>query len=476
MTAKPRPRPKKLKDIVPNFKTGDTLITPNSLPQQQFVQSPAFEAFYCGGNGSGKTFALSLAALREYENPNYQAVLFRNTMKEVKMILVKETSKIYPLKGGILNKTDWVWTFPSGAKIYLSYLRNAADIDVYLGSEFQFIGFDELKTFQEEDYLGLMKRLRGTDKTIKRKIRGTSNPHADWIFYRYHQWLAHDHTSCVDALEKCYKAGTHNHGCQHCPESGKVRNVDGIITQVIMGSWWENRHSVEATPEYEHTLKSGSRLETAYYYYNDWTIRAAAGTYFKRGSFQYVDAAPTDCKWFRGWDLAFSLTGDYTVGVLIGIKNGLYYVCDMVRDRINESNKLEEMIINTASWDGQTTHISLPKEPAGAGGYQMNALSKLLAGYQFSLRSEKIKTDIHTTAKEAKALAFAAQVAAGNVKIVRDTPGHRWNNDFIGELEEFPMGRHDDITDAVCGAFNASIGQVYLKYRGFGINVRPRLF
>ncbi len=393
------------------------------------------------------------------------------------MVLVKESKKIYGKMGGKYNHTDHCWTFESGSKIYLSYLNNSADIDKYLGAEFQFVGFDELKTFSQEEYLGLMRRIRGTDKRIKRYIRGTSNPYADWIYYRYHQWLAHNHTECVEKLEQCIKSGEHGNGlyCSHCPTSGKVMDVEGIVTQVIMGSWLENKHSVDGTPEYEHILKSGSRIDVSYYYYNDWTVKPSAGLYFKRQDLKFVDIPPQDCKSFRGWDLAFSLTGDYTVGVRIGIKDGIYYVEDMQRERVNDAQKLEQLILTTAEMDGKACHITLPKEPAGAGGYQMNSLSKVLAGYQFSLRSEKVKTDAHTTAKEAKALAFASQVTAGNVRIVRDKPGHRWNKEFIEELEQFPEGRYDDIVDAVCGAFNASIGEVYLKYKTIG-NIRPRMF
>jgi len=42
-----------------------------------------------------------------------------------------------------------------------------------------------------------------------------------------------------------------------------------------------------------------------------------------------------------------------------------------------------------------------------------------------------------------------ARFAAQRIKILQAP----WNEDFLRELENFPEGRHDDIVDALSGAF-----------------------
>lgn len=453
------------------YAAGDDIIRPNSLPQLQFIQSTAFECFYAGSNAAGKTFALLLAAAKNHENPHYNAVIFRNTMGEVTRVLIEESKKLYPHLGATYNHRMNCWIFPSGAKVYFSYMEKNDDIQRHLGAEYQFIGFDELVTFDEEHFTGLMKRLRSSKTDIPRVIRATSNPYADWVFYRYFHWLNHPHKECVEMQETTGKPS--------CPYSGKIYEINGINTQVIMGTVHDNIHLMQATPEYIGTLKSGSPIEVAYYYYNDWTIRPAAGLYFKRGWFEFTDVPPADCKIIRAWDLAATLgKGDYTAGVLLGYKNGMYWVIDVVKDRL-DPHGVQKLIKSTAELDrekyGHSYKISLPKEVAAAGKEVQQNYAKLLQGFNLEFRSERLPNSAdgkvtNTTAKENKAMALSAQCQAGNVKIIRAA----WNYDFILELEEFPKGRHDDQVDAFAGAFNASIGQVYIGYKAYG-NIRPRV-
>lgn len=450
-----------LENKIVGFNAGDDIIRPNSLPQLRFIQSTAFECFYAGGAGAGKTFALLLAAAKYHNEPSFRAIIFRNTMDEVRRVLKEESDKLYPHLGGVYNHTAKTWTFPSGAKIMFSYLQENKHLTKHLGAEYQFVGFDELVTFQEDQFTGLMKRLRTSSKAnIPRQIRATSNPYCDWVFYRYFHWLNHPHKECIEKQEIS--------GKPECPYSGKTYEINGVATQVIMGTVQDNAALIRGTPEYIATLKSGNPLQVAYYYYNDWTIRPAAGTYFKREKFEFIDAAPADAKRIRGWDLAATLGGgDATVGIRLAYKNGIYYVEDMIRERLDSAG-VKDLILSTAELDGKSCQISLPREVAGAGKFLQAEYSKVLNGFVFSFRPE-------TGDKETKAMNVSAQVMAGgsgaqgNVKIVRGP----WNYDFIQELEEFPDGRHDDIVDAFAGAYNSTIGQVYLSYKRYG-NIRPR--
>ena len=66
----------------------------------------------------------------------------------------------------------------------------------------------------------------------------------------------------------------------------------------------------------------------------------------------------------------------------------------------------------------------------------------MMAG--FTVRSERVTGD-----KSTRASGFAAQVNAGNVRMVRG----RWNSAFTEELRQFPLGKHDDQVDAAADAF-----------------------
>jgi predicted phage terminase large subunit-like protein len=128
--------------------------------QHLFLLLNCREALFGGAAGGGKSDALLMGALQYVDCPGYSAILFRRTKQDAK------------LPGAILSRckewltgTDCKWDgdkviFPSGARIEFGYLDSFRDKYRYQGAEFQFIGFDELTQFPEEDYLYLFSRLR----------------------------------------------------------------------------------------------------------------------------------------------------------------------------------------------------------------------------------------------------------------------------------------------------------------------------
>ena len=96
---------------------------PQPGPQTMFCQSPAFECLYGGAVGGGKTDALLVEGLRQVNNPNYWAILFRRTTKELFWV-IERSRQLFPalVPGCRFNQTEKVWTFPSGAKYFLSHM------------------------------------------------------------------------------------------------------------------------------------------------------------------------------------------------------------------------------------------------------------------------------------------------------------------------------------------------------------------
>lgn len=170
------------------------------------------------------------------------------------------------------------------------------------------------------------------------------------------------------------------------------------------------------------------------------------GGVFLTDRFVTIDAIPAGViiKRVRAWDFAATKDdGDYTAGVLMGEgSDGRYYILDVVRGQYS-SLEVESVLKATASRDGYDVDIHLPQDPGAAGKAQAQRQVSLLSGYV--AKSERMTGD-----KVTRAAAFAAQVEAGNVVLLRGS----WNDEFINELGDFPLGKHDDQVDAVADAFN----------------------
>lgn len=173
---------------------------------------------------------------------------------------------------------------------------------------------------------------------------------------------------------------------------------------------------------------------------------AKTGGIFLTDRFIAVDAIPAGViiKRVRAWDFAATKDGgDYTAGVLMGEGNdGRYYILDVVRGQYS-SLEVESVLKATASRDGYDVEIHLPQDPGAAGKAQAQRQVSLLSGY--IAKSERMTGD-----KVTRAAAFAAQVEAGNVVLLRGS----WSDEFINELGDFPLGKHDDQVDAAADAFN----------------------
>lgn len=174
------------------------------------------------------------------------------------------------------------------------------------------------------------------------------------------------------------------------------------------------------------------------------------GGKFKREWFEVVKAAPAVGMRVRYWDRAGTEVNaaedndpDWTVGVLMcKTADNVCYIEDLVRFRASDLGVLQG-IKNTASLDSPMVEIGLEQDPGQAGKADVNQLIRQLMGYN-------AKAHLASKDKVTRATPLSAQAEAGNIKLVK---GH-WNEEFLRELETFPMGLHDDQVDAAAGAFN----------------------
>lgn len=168
------------------------------------------------------------------------------------------------------------------------------------------------------------------------------------------------------------------------------------------------------------------------------------GGMFKRAWFEIKDAAPANCRWVRGWDLAATENKDAarTAGVKIGkAPDGTFWIADVVKGQLSAMD-VERLLLSTASQDGTQVRGSIPQDPGQSGKAQSQYLIRQLAGYEYRASPE-------SGDKVTRAQPLAAQAEAGNVYIVKGD----WNRDFLDELETFPSGKWKDQVDAASRAF-----------------------
>jgi hypothetical protein len=162
--------------------------------QRMFLDLDCREAFYGGAAAGGKSEALLMAALQYVKVPGYSAIILRKDTQRLRLSggLIPRSHEWLAGTDAKWNGRDNRWTFPTtGAPATLSfgYLQRFADRYRYGSSEYQFIGFDELTEFDEEEYTFLFSRLRQRDEIgVPLRVRSASNPgnrgHA-WVLKRF---------------------------------------------------------------------------------------------------------------------------------------------------------------------------------------------------------------------------------------------------------------------------------------------------
>jgi predicted phage terminase large subunit-like protein len=172
------------------------------------------------------------------------------------------------------------------------------------------------------------------------------------------------------------------------------------------------------------------------------------GALFRREWFRLAGSAPPCPSRVRRWDLASTETRpgadpDWTAGALLGRDaGGRFWVLDVVRARV-APGAVEDLVLQTAQLDGRGVPVRMEQEPGSSGVAVVDHYARrVLAGWDFrGVRS--------TGDKATRARPLAAQAEHGNVSVLLAP----WTRGLLDELEAFPGGTHDDMVDALSGAF-----------------------
>lgn len=145
--------------------------------QWEFMRRSEYEALYGGAAGGGKSEALVCEALRQVHLPFYRAVIFRKTFPQLEE-LISKSLRYYPaaFPGAKYNAALHRWVFPSGACIYFRSMPHKLSYLDYQGLSYEYVGFDELTHFTQEEYEYLLSRNRANGAGARVYIRATANP------------------------------------------------------------------------------------------------------------------------------------------------------------------------------------------------------------------------------------------------------------------------------------------------------------
>ena len=414
--------------------TRKILWQPNPGRQTKFLASTAKRALYGGAAGGGKSAALMACVLRWVHNPNYRGLYLRREAQYLGDAIDK-SKRLYPALGAkLVLGPRIVWTFPSGAELWMNHCAHENDIANYDSFEFSEVLFDELTHFTERQFTGICARLRGTDPSLPYWSRAATNPGGighEWVKQRWSPWLDTKHPRPAAEGELRWMLRGHE-VAPHAP--------DALTYTFIPATLDDNPH---VDPAYRAQLEDLDPVRRAQLIAGDWNAAYGEGKLFHRDWWAYLDNAPVCVKRCRGWDLGAG--GDPTVGVLLGDRGAgtvpRWVVLDVVR-HVGPPHEVHDLIAKTAARDGRDVIVRLPQDPGQAGKDQALTYRRELAGYT-------VVTKPVTGDKTVRAGGWSSQVGAQNAALVRAP----WNATYVAEHHAFPDATHEDAVDASADAF-----------------------
>lgn len=289
---------------------------PNEGPQTEFLAAPEKQVLYGGSAGGGKSYALLADFLRFVHNKNHNGVLLRRTNDELRDLKWKAKSlylDVFP--DAKYSEQSSTWTFPSGARLWLTYQDNDDDLLRFQGQEYTWVGFDELTQYPTpKPWNYLLSRLRTTDPELEDNLymRATTNPGGPghgWVKRMFIDpaprnqpfWATDIDTGKVLAYPEKYQAGHPQAGAVH-PRAGEPL----FERRFIPSSVFDNPYL--ANSSYVEGLMSLPEDERRKLLEGDWSVAEGAAFPEFREHLHVCEPFPIPSDWrrFRSCDFGYS--------------------------------------------------------------------------------------------------------------------------------------------------------------------------
>ena len=236
---------------------------PQEGSQIAAISCPIFETLYEGTRGPGKTDTLLMKFYQHcgkgYRH-EWRGIIFRRTYPELQDIIEKSLkwfSSMCP--AAQYNRSEHVWTFPDGEKLFLRHFKEPDDYWKYHGHAYTFMSFEELCTWPNDECLRpMLSVVRSPIPNIPLTVFNTANPYGPG-----HNWV-----------KARYKLPIISHSNNHMV--GPVIRDDDGERVAIHGELRENKVLLYAQPDYIKQLRAAAKNEAQFraWVYGDWDIIA----------------------------------------------------------------------------------------------------------------------------------------------------------------------------------------------------------
>lgn len=274
--------------------------------QADFLARFEDEALYGGAAGGGKSEALVAEALRQAHIPHYRALILRKTYPELSE-LIDKSQRYYrgAFPGAQWSEARHMWRFPSGAKIYFGAMQHTNDRFKYQGRAYDYIAFDELTHFTQDEYLYLLSRNRASGPGTWVYLRASANPGGIG-----HGWVKARFLTPAPPMQTIW-------------EDVQVRTPDGAVHTArrsrifVPSTVFDNQILLQNDPAYAARLAALPDADRRALLYGDWDAfagqvfsewRADPAHYADRRYTHVVDPFPIPRGWrvVRGFDFGYS--------------------------------------------------------------------------------------------------------------------------------------------------------------------------
>lgn len=257
------------------------------------LASPAFELFYGGAAGGGKSDFLLIDWTDGIQyGKGHRGIIFRRSYQELEELITR-SQELFPRLGyGNANwrATHKTWTI-NGATLKFRYLEKDPDVFNYQGHQYTWIGWDELTNWPTDfPYVYMISRAR-SPQGLPVRIRSAGNPggvgHA-WVKERF-----------IDGKE---------------PERIYQHHETEQTLQFIPAKLEDNQILLKKDPAYVKRLQMLPPHLKRAYLEGDWNI--FAGQVFEEFRYErhVVKPFPLDPSWKRWVSLDWGYQKPFSVG------------------------------------------------------------------------------------------------------------------------------------------------------------------
>lgn len=282
--------------------TAGALVAWEPQPRQAVAMScPAFEVFYGGAKGGGKSDFLLGDYLAGYEEwgKAWKGILFRRTYKELDEIIARSKDVFEKIPGArYVGGDQMMWylparrsRFPGTATLRFRSLTSELDLGNYNGHQYPWIGFDELTEFPDGKAYIFMTSCCRSAAGAPCYIRSTGNPGRPghvWVKARFIDVAPPGHIYTD-------------------PESGMTRCF-------IPAKLEDNTRLMENDPMYEKRLLLQPKHLIKALRYGDWDIIAGQVLAEYTREKHVIPKAPLGEGWYRFCAMDWGFAKPFSIG------------------------------------------------------------------------------------------------------------------------------------------------------------------